>query len=307
MTARTTAPAAWAALLADAVARPGLVSEAYHRFWNYSVGNQILALWQCALRGIEPGPINTFNRWLELGRHVRKGEKAITLCMPFTVKRKCDRTAPDPGTVASRQSPADGSVADQGGKVAITVFSYKARWFVLAQTEGKPYVPQELPAWSEGQAMASLQISRVPFTLLSGNAQGFAEGKSVSVSPIAFAPHRTLFHEMAHVVLGHTAESQMTDDERTPRNIREVEAEAVALICCESLGLPGAQHSRGYIQHWLVKETISEKSAQRVFGAADRILRAGRPAGTPSEGVPQDAAGSQEAYPKETGGPHASG
>lgn len=55
-----------------------------------------------------------------------------------------------------------------------------------------------------------------------------------------FAPHRTLFHELAHVVLGHTAESQMTDDERTPRNLQEVEAEAVALICCESLGLSGS-------------------------------------------------------------------
>jgi hypothetical protein len=293
MTARNTAPAAWAALLADAVARPGVVSEAYRRFWNYSVGNQFLALWQCALRGIEPGPINTFNRWLELGRHVKKGEKALTLCMPITVKRTRDLTGSDAGKVAQRQTPAGGPVADQDGAVGITVFSYKARWFVLAQTEGKPYVPQELPAWSEEQAMALLRISRVPFTLLSGNAQGFAEGKSVSVSPIAFAPHRTLFHEMAHVVLGHTAESQMTDDERTPRNIREVEAEAVALICCESLGLPGAEHSRGYIQHWLVKETISEKSAQRVFGAADRILRAGRTAGTPPETAPPDATSAQ--------------
>jgi hypothetical protein len=302
MTARTTAPAAWAALLADAVARPGVASEAYRRFWNYSVGNQFLALWQCALRGIEPGPINTFNRWLELGRHVKKGEKALMLCMPITVKRKRDRRGSDAGEVAQRQVPAGGPVSDQNGKVAVTVFSYKARWFVLAQTEGKPYVPQELPAWSEAQAMASLHICRVPFTLLSGNAQGFAEGKSVSVSPIAFAPHRTLFHELAHVVLGHTAESEMTDDEQTPRNLREVEAEVVALICCESLGLPGAEHSRGYIQHWLRKETIPEKSAHRVFGAADRILRAGRPADTLPEGVPPDARSSQG-----TGGDYARG
>ncbi len=29
---------------------------------------------------------------------------------------------------------------------------------------------------------------------------------------------------------------------------RQVEAEAVALLCCESLGLPGAEYSRSYIQ-----------------------------------------------------------
>jgi hypothetical protein len=35
----------------------------------------------------------------------------------------------------------------------------------------------------------------------------------------------------------------------TPRNLREVEAESVAMLLCESLGLPGAASSRGYIQN----------------------------------------------------------
>jgi antirestriction protein ArdC len=102
----------------------------------------------------------------------------------------------------------------------------------------------------------------------------------VAVSPIAFLEHRTLFHEVAHVVLGHTAEmsTRLVDgQEQTPRNLREAEAECVALICCESLGLAGAEFSRGYIQHWLNCEKIPEKSAQKVFKAADEILRAGRP------------------------------
>lgn len=37
-------------------------------------------------------------------------------------------------------------------------------------------------------------------------------------------------------------------------HLREVEAEAVALICCESLGLPGAECCRGYIQGWVRHE-----------------------------------------------------
>jgi antirestriction protein ArdC len=269
MTERTDAPAAWSALLADAVARPGLISEAYSRFWNYSFGNQLLALWQCALREIDPGPINTFLKWKDLGRAVKKGEKAITLCMPVTVKVKAKAVAED--------------LSELTEKGRRTLFVYKPHWFVLAQTEGKPYEPQELPQWSEDRALASLKITRIPFTQLDGNTQGFARERSVSISPIAFAPHRTLLHELAHVVLGHTAEADMTDDERTPRNIREVEAEGVALICCESLGLPGADHSRGYLQHWLRNEVISDRAAQRIFKAADTILRAGRPHENPSE------------------------
>jgi len=56
--------------------------------YPYSLGNQVLALVQCQIRGIEPGPINTFPKWQDLRRHVKKCEKAITLCMPVTVKRK---------------------------------------------------------------------------------------------------------------------------------------------------------------------------------------------------------------------------
>jgi hypothetical protein len=99
---------------------------------------------------------------------------------------------------------------------------------------------------------------------------------------VAQLPHKTLFHETAHVILGHTAEADFTDTERTPKNLREVEAEAVALLCCEALNLEGADYCRGYIQNWLCAATgyngdaIPEKSAQKIFRAADQILRAGR-------------------------------
>ena len=80
----------WSALLVEAVNKPGLIMDAYSAFWNYSVGNQILALVQCQLRGIQPGPINTFPKWQTLGRVVKRGEKALTLCMPLTRKRRDD-------------------------------------------------------------------------------------------------------------------------------------------------------------------------------------------------------------------------
>jgi hypothetical protein len=82
---------------------------------------------------------------------------------------------------------------------------------------------------------------------------------------------------MAHVLLGHTESGKLVDLDQMDRNIREVEAESVALICCESLGLPSAEAARGYIQHWLqgAKE-IPNQSAARIFKAAQTILRSGR-------------------------------
>jgi hypothetical protein len=126
-------------------------------------------------------------------------------------------------------------------------------------------------------ALAALGIREVEFTHLDGNVQGYAKKKEIAISPIAELPHKTLFHEMAHVELGHTAQSDFSDSEQLPRALREVEAEAVAMIMCESLKLPGAEFCRGYIQSYLkAGEVIPEKSAQRIFGCADRLLRAGR-------------------------------
>lgn len=106
--------------------------------------------------------------------------------------------------------------------------------------------------------------------------QGFAHQREIAVSPIAELPLKTTFHETAHIVLGHTTSQKLVDLEQIDRNIREVEAESVALICCESLGLPGAEAARGYIQHWLQGEKeIPNQSAARIFSAAQTILKAG--------------------------------
>src|SRR5438552_10901715 len=110
----------WSALLVEAVNKPGLIMDAYSAFWNYSVGNQIVALVQCQLRGIQPGPINTFPKWQTLGRVVKRGERALTLCMPLTRKRRDD---------------------ESDDEQAFTTFVHRARWFVLSQTIGNDLGP----------------------------------------------------------------------------------------------------------------------------------------------------------------------
>src|SRR5947209_7833934 len=79
-------------LLEEAVTKPGTVMKAYSLFWNYSLGNQLLALIQAAERGLTVGPIASYTKWQSLGRQVRRGEKAIVLCRPVTLKRKATET-----------------------------------------------------------------------------------------------------------------------------------------------------------------------------------------------------------------------
>ena len=258
----------WSILLIEAVNNPGMIMEAYSAFHNYSIGNQILALVQCHGRGLEPGPINTFPGWQALGRNVKRGERALTLCMPVTRKVRDEESADNESDRHER---------------TFTTFMHKPRWFVISQTAGDEFIPPCLPEWNAEQALAGLQIEQISFTHTDGNCQGYARQRQIAINPVAQLPHKTLFHEAAHVVLGHTTEADFADTERTPKNLREVEAEAVALLCCEALNLEGAAYCRGYIQNWLYPNFgyngsgIPEKSAQKIFHAADRILRAGGP------------------------------
>jgi len=253
----TAAPETFAHLLESAINEPGLVSSAYSAFHNYSLGNQLLALFQCTARGITPGPIATFQRWRELGRYVRKGEKAITLCRPVTVKRA---------------TPAD----DGDEQTVATFFVYKPLWFVVAQTDGEALPEPQTASWDRVAALASLHVTEIPFDAMNGNVMGFARDRSIAINPLNPMPHKTRFHELGHVLLGHTSEGTLNDDERTPRNLRECEAESVALLCCAALNLPGAEFSRGYIQaYWGIGNPIPERSAQRILKIANQILKAG--------------------------------
>jgi len=247
---------AWSTMLSDAVTQPGIISKCYSTFHGYSMGNQMLAYTQLATRNMGLSPLATYKRWSELGRQVKKGEKAIALVMPVTINKK------------------DGAGEKTGE--SFQWFTLKNNWFSLDQTDGDAYNPEPVnPAWDKVKALETLQITEIRFENPNGNSQGYAIGKNIAINPVAALPHKTRFHELAHVVLGHTAENAMHDDDRTPKDIREVEAESVAYILCSVLDLPGLVESRGYIQSWLSGAEITDKSAQRIFGAADKILKAG--------------------------------
>jgi hypothetical protein len=82
------------------------------------------------------GPIASYQAWKDKGRHVKRGEKALWLWLPISVKV----TDPD-------HPEAEPSI--------VTRFVMKPHWFVYAQTDGKEIQPDPIPEWDRTRALAS--------------------------------------------------------------------------------------------------------------------------------------------------------
>lgn len=249
----------WSTLLTDAVEKPGKLLEAYRHFHNYSLGNLAAITYQLAARGMNPSPIATYKRWQELGRQVKKNQKALWLCQPVII----------PGDTTKDEA---GNTLESETRV---FFKWRKGWFSLDQTEGEELpAPEPIANWDETKALAALNITRTAFHHGNGNVQGYANSRrEVAINPMAQLPYKTMFHELAHIVLGHT--DMTAHGFKLPTNIQEVEAESTAMLCVATLDLPGVEYCRGYIQNWLKGNEIPEKSAQAIFKAADTILKAG--------------------------------
>lgn len=265
----------WGKLFLDALSAPGKISEAYSLFHEYSLGNAILAAEQLEARDLPLSPIASFNKWKQLGRCVQKGQKAIALVMPVTVRFK----SKDEDEDSAGEAQADAVTQTRGS--GRTIFVLKNNWFALSQTEGAEYAHEVvIPGWDKAKALSALEITQGSFKSIDGNTQGYAvpNEKRLAINPVAAMPWKTLFHEMAHCLM-HSKEAQMSDGNMLPRDIKEAEAESVAYLCCATLNLPGLEESRGYIQGWLgsreQSEAFGKKSAARVFAAANKILKAG--------------------------------
>src|SRR5450755_554533 len=94
-------------------------------------------------------PIASFNGWKEKGRFVKKGQKAISLFMPVSVKRREKKDA-----AAGVAECGEG----EGGR--FNVFMLRANWFSLDQTVGTDFAPElTAPTWDATTALAMLEIT----------------------------------------------------------------------------------------------------------------------------------------------------
>lgn len=246
----------WEQLLKSAVEEPGLISQAYSTFHGYSIGNQMGVLWQCLINDVQPGPIAGYKKWKKLGRQVQKGSKALAIWIPIKW---------------------DAKVEDENGEETTEprlTFKLRNCVFVYSQTDGDELEWPEVPGWDRTAALQALDLEEVAFTSTDGNSQGYARKgeRIIAINPLTERPVKTWLHEAAHNLLGHTDHNNGDD-----RDLKEMEAEAVAMLVSEALGLDGIEYSRGYIQGWWGNgKEIPETSARRIFRVANKILEAGR-------------------------------
>ncbi len=242
----------WQHLIEEAVTREGKIGAFYSYFHEYSFLNTML-LW---MQGVNE-PAGPYSAWQKVNRHVRAGVKAHEVLHPVMVQVEVE----------------DGQKEER-----VIGFKYKRSVFGLSQTEGESLPPIPTPGWDLQTALDKLGIREVPFQMADGNMQGYSIGVEFAINPVAANRNKTVFHELGHIVLGHTVKHHY-EEYQTHRGIMEFQSESVAYLAMNEVDLldeQTAMESRGYIAHWLKGERPPDKAIQQVFTAVDRILRAGR-------------------------------
>jgi hypothetical protein len=219
------------------------------RFRRYSLHNVCLITSQCPTATHVAG----FRAWRTLGRAVRKGEKGIVILAPIVVQQVADPDTTEPRVAGFR---------------ATYVFD-------IAQTEGQPLPGTSTASGDPGPAIARLRaaiesrgIALEEVAQLDG-ALGVSLGGRIQVVAGLTGAEAffVLAHEFAHELLHRTGD-------RPSRDTRELEAEAVAFVVGESIGLEVADAARDYIHLYRGDRDALLASLERVRVTAATILNA---------------------------------
>lgn len=228
---------------------------------RYSVNNLFLI----ALQAPDATMIAGYNRWQDLGRQVRKGEKSIAILAPIVRKR----------------------VDDAGEETKAVVGFRGASVFDVAQTDGEPLPTPPAPILLTGSqdaaeavwanlstyaASIGALVSLVPSEELCGAMGSYTRGSCEikvrdDVEPLQRV--KTGIHELAHHVL-HGKSEQLPET-----HVRELEAETAAFLVADALGLDTSSYSFHYLAHWAAEDPKAlMATGNRAIAASDAILQA---------------------------------
>jgi hypothetical protein len=202
--------------------------------------------------------------WNSLGRFVKRGEKGIFILAPMVGEKRQEQEAP-----SEPDSKTNGEARLYGFR-AVYVFD-------ISQTEGK-----DLPALTEVNGDVSghrerlfkfveSQSVELTFSERIAPAKGLSHGGKITLlSGMQPAEEfSTLVHEIAHEML-HRGERRTL----TTKQVRETEAEAVAFVVSQSVGLQNGTASQDYIQLWHGDASLLRESLEAVQQTAAVILGA---------------------------------
>jgi N-terminal domain of anti-restriction factor ArdC len=234
------------------------------RFHNYSFGN-ILAI---ARQRPTAKRVAGFGTWKEIGRFVKKGEKGIQILAPMIgYRRKKDEAEQD---------------RDASAKPQPMLIGFRAVYvFDVAQTEGEDLPEFEHNITGEVGAHHDRLIAflaqhniALEFSEKIAPALGVSYGGKIALLPGQSNAEEftTLVHETAHELL-HKAERRTM----TTATVRETEAEAIAFIVGQSVGLVMGTASSDYIQMYAGNAALLAESLEVIQRTSAVILAAIQP------------------------------
>jgi antirestriction protein ArdC len=248
--------------------------KAMARFHTYSFGNIMLIARQKPTATRVAG----IRTWNSLGRFVKRGEKGILILAPMVGRKK-------PTDEIATEVESDNSADER--KPQQQLYGFRAVYvFDVSQTEGK-----ELPILTDVEGDVTGYRERLIEYVESQNiklrysekispAKGLSSGGRITLLT-GMQPAEefsTLVHEMAHEML-HRSERRTL----TTKQVRETEAEAVAFVVCQSIGLETGSASADYIQLWNGDAKLLAESLEVVQRTAAVILGAISPRPATSE------------------------
>jgi len=223
--------------------------SAMARFTRYSWGNILLI----SLQRPDASRVAGYQAWRKLGRQVKKGEKGIAIMAP----------------IVRRGKKEEDEKKDR-------VFAFKtAHVFDVDQTEGKPLVEPSRVQGDPGEWAARLNafvagqgIQIVHLASLSP-VEGASLGGTIAVRRgLSVAEEfSVLVHEVAHELMHR--EDRETENSKT---IRETEAEAVAFVVCQAVGLDTGTASSDYLSLYQGDQETLTSSLGRIQRIAARII-----------------------------------
>jgi antirestriction protein ArdC len=231
--------------------------ETLSRFHHYSFGNTLLI----AIQRPDATHVAGYQRWKQLGRFVKQGEHGIAILAPLVYKRTAE-------VVDDQAEPENHEVKVLRGFKIVYVFD-------VSQTEGK-----ELPQFAGISGEPGEQLRRLEalitesgielrYEVIPGGALGCSSLGTIRIRPdlTSAETFTVLVHELAHERLHDKARRQ-----EVTKTVRETEAEAVAFVVTNALGLETSTRSSDYIQLYAGNKEVLLESLDLIQSTATWIL-----------------------------------
>jgi len=225
------------------------------RFHRYSLGNVLLIMAQRP----EATQVAGFHAWKSFGRFVKAGEKGIAILAPMSLKRE-------------RHDASDSSPPADEDRVLRFRVAYV---FDVSQTDGEPLPEFAKTSGDPGEYSLRLKSLvrqmniELDYSDKLGGALGVSKGGAILLQS-GLDPAQeftTLVHELAHEILHHG-----TGREGSTKRSRELEAEAVAFVVAQSIGLDTGTASSDYIQLYTGDKKLLTERLDAVRRTAATIL-----------------------------------